>query len=227
VNDNLERELKLKPLEPGLLDRLAAADHLGEFSVAGHRHELQHNSFFDTASDALRGARIGFRRRTIQGQSLATWTLKSESKVLRGVASRTEIELELDPDMAPVLALSALRMAARQRGADALAEEIGDALADGSLPLAEPFLEMETDRRILDLAVTERGWKVELALDDVRLLGHAYAESEIEAELKQGDLSALDAARGAIEKLGAVRDSDGGKLNRALAHLEACDCWVP
>jgi inorganic triphosphatase YgiF len=221
---NIERELKLRPPNAGVLDRLAAVERLGEFRVTGRRRERQHNSFFDTASRALGRARLGFRRRTIDGQSLATWTLKADTEVLRGVATRTEIELQLDPDMAPVLALGALRQAARQRGAQALAEEVGDALADGSLPLAEPFLDMQTDRSILDLEASERGWQIELALDRVNLVGHDYAELEIEAELKHGDEAALDSIRTELEPFGPLQNADGGKLSRALAHLERCAC---
>jgi inorganic triphosphatase YgiF len=221
--DNTERELKLRPLEPAMLERLAAAERFGEFSVYGRRRELQRNSFFDTSSHALSKARLGFRRRTIEGQSLATWTLKADSVLLRGVATRTEIELQLDPDMAPALALGALRQAAAQRGAAALAEELADALADGGLPLAMPFLEMETERNILDLEAAASGWSIELALDRVRLIGHKYAEFEIEAELKKGDEAALESARAAIEEFGPVENSIGGKLSRALAHLATCD----
>jgi inorganic triphosphatase YgiF len=65
---------------------------------------------------------------------------------------------------------------------------------------------------------------VELALDRVRLLGHKYEEVEIEAELKRGDEQALEAVRTAIEALGAVSESNGSKLSRAMAHLQACAC---
>jgi inorganic triphosphatase YgiF len=222
MTENLERELKLRPLDPALHDRLAAVERLGPFSVVGRRHEAQRNSFFDSASRALSKAKLGFRRRTIEGQSLATWTLKGDGHQARGVSTRTEIELHLDPATAPVLAIDALRQAARQRGAAALAEEVGDALAVGGLPLASPFLETQTDRTILDLSVAARGWAVELALDRVRLLGHAYAELEIEAELKQGGEAALEAIREAIATLGPTEESKGSKLSRAMAHSEAC-----
>jgi inorganic triphosphatase YgiF len=222
MNDSMERELKLRPRDPALLDRLAAVERLGAFGVAGRRRELQRNSFFDSPSRALSEAKVGFRRRTVQGQSLATWSLKGEGAHLRGVSTRTEIELHLDPDLAPALAVDALRQAARQRGAVALGEAVEDALASGGLPLATPFLETETDRNILDLEVPERGWAVELALDRVRLLGHAYTELEIEAELKRGDETALEAAREAITALGPTEESKGSKLSRALAHVAGC-----
>jgi hypothetical protein len=144
--------------------------------------------------------------------------------VLRGVTTRSEIELQLDPDMAPMLALGTLRQVAQQRGAPALAEEIGDALSGGGPPLANPFLELQTDRTILDLESKAHGWSVELALDRVQLRGHDYAEVEIEAELKRGDEQALESVRQAIEALGPVRESDGSKLSRAMAHLQACQC---
>jgi inorganic triphosphatase YgiF len=221
----VERELKLGPADPRLLDRLASLDRFGQFEVTGRRHELQHNSFFDTRSRALTAARIGFRRRTIDGQRLATWTVKAdgEQAAVRGVATRTEIELQLDPDMPPALALTALRSAARPRNAVVLAEALDDALADGGLPLAKPFLELETDRLIVDLAASSRAWNVELALDRVHLIGHdEYRELEIEAELKKGDVAALEAVRTTIEALGEVHESEGSKLSRAMAHLKHC-----
>jgi inorganic triphosphatase YgiF len=223
---DIERELKLVPLDPGLLDILASVDHLGEFVATRRWRELQRNSFFDTASRALAAARVGFRRRTIEGQLLATWTLKADGEKLRGVMTRTEIELQLDADLPPALAIGALRQAAQQRGARELAEEVQDALAAGGLPLKDPFLETQTDRAIVDLEVAARGWSVELALDRMLITGHAYSEIEIEAELKRGDEAALDAVRSAIEALGEVRESDGSKLSRAMAHVQDCHCAV-
>jgi inorganic triphosphatase YgiF len=221
---NVERELKLVPADPALLDRLAGIDQLGPFVVRGRRHELQSNSFFDSPTRALGKARIGFRRRIIQGQRLATWTIKADGALVNGVATRSEIELQLDPDLAPAMALGVLRDAARSRGAPALAETIADALASNGLPLAKPYLETETDRTILDLEAFDKGWSVELALDRMKLLGHAYADIEIEAELKRGDDAALEAVREAITRMGQVSESKASKLSRALAHLSACDC---
>ena len=105
-----------------------------------------------------------------------------------------------------------------------MAEHVADALASGGLPLAQPILEMETDRVVVDLEAPERGWSVELALDRVRLVGHAYDEVEIEAELKRGDEAALQAVLSAIAALGDVRPSEGSKLSRAMAHLATCQC---
>lgn len=216
---NIERELKLAPSDPALLDRLVEVTELGPFKVVSRRHELQRNSFFDTPSRDLGAARIGFRRRTVDGHHQATWSLKADCKLVRGMATRSEIELQLDADLAPALAIGALKDAARSRGAEVLAEAVQDALAAGGLPRAKPLLETETDRRILDLEEPGRGWAVELALDRMRLIDHDYADVEIEAELKKGEAEALDAVRHAIEKLGDVRDSERSKLSRALAQL--------
>jgi inorganic triphosphatase YgiF len=223
TNANLERELKLVPIDEAMLDRLAAVDQLGELVVKRRWQELQRNSYFDTPSRALTRARVGFRRRTIQGQSLATWSLKAGDEQfphVRGIATRSEIELQLDPDMPPALALGALRTTARQRGAVALAELVGDALAQRELPLARPMFELETNRTAEDLEAEAHGWAVELALDRVQMVGHEYREVEIEVELKQGDEAALDSARQAIEALGPIRESDGTKLSRALAYFK-------
>jgi inorganic triphosphatase YgiF len=218
-----ERELKLMPLDAGLLERLAGVEHLGQFTVVGRRLERQRNSFFDTRDGALRAARVGFRRREVEGNLLATWSLKGQGSQRRGVATRTEIEVQLAADTAPALAIGTLREAARQRGALALAEQVRDALVTG-VPVGEPVLVTQTERQIRDLEAAGSGWRVEMTLDRVRLVGHAYAETEIEVELKEGDEAALDAARAAIELLGGVRESPGSKLSRAMAHLEACAC---
>jgi inorganic triphosphatase YgiF len=220
-----ERELKLTPTDPSLFDRLERLQTLGPFDVVGRRTERQRNSFFDTGNRALQRARIGFRRRDVQGQSMATWTIKAEGTVVRGVLTRPEVELQLGADMPPALAIGVLRDAARQQGAEAVAELVDDALSSGPLPLAQPYLEMQTERRILDLLADAEGWKAELALDDVRILGHlSYAELEIEVELKRGDDAALEAARLAIEAEGGVTDAVGTKLSRALEHLGQCAC---
>jgi inorganic triphosphatase YgiF len=220
-----ERELKLTPVDADLLERLWNVSSLGPFTVVARRQERQRNSFFDTRERALRKAGVGFRRRTISGDAFATWTLKAEGGLFRGIATRPEIELRLGSDLPPALAIGALRQAAQQRGAAALAEQVADALSSGPLPLAQPVLETETERRLLELRSEANGWHTELALDSVRMLGHPkYAELEIEVELKRGDDAALEAARAAIEALGAASESHGSKLGRAYEHLDRCQC---
>lgn len=221
--DTVEHELKLVPASEGLLDQLARVDHLGAFQARDHRRELQRNCFFDSASHSLAAEHVGFRRRSVEGRPLATWSIKGEAERVGGVASRSEIEVQLDRDTPPARALETLRAAARSRGAVALAQDVDRAMAAG-MPLAEPFLETETDRRIVDLEEPTHDWHVELALDRMRVVGHEYAEIEIEAELKRGDDAALAAAREAIEALGPVRESEGSKLSRAAAHLANCHC---
>ena len=218
----VERELKLTPEDEGTLDALARVDSLGQLRVVGRRREIQHNAFFDSEAKALGSARVGFRRRVVEGQMMAVWTIKGDAETLGGVSTRSEIELTLAPDMPPALAIGALRAAARSRGARALAESVGEALRVGGLPLAEPFVETVTHRRIVDLAAPST--EVELALDHVRVVGHDYSEFEIEAELKTGEPAVLDEVRAAIEAIGSVRESDGSKLSRAMRHVSACRC---
>jgi inorganic triphosphatase YgiF len=224
--DAVERELKLVPVSDDLLDRLFSLDRLGPFTARSRRRERQHNSFFDTSTRALSRERVGFRCRRVDGQRLATWTIKGEARHVGGVATRAEIELALDADMPPALALDTLRAAARSRGAAVLADAVEAALSAGDLPLARPFLDMETYRRFVDFEAPAEGWHIELALDQVRMIGHAYAEVEIEAELERGDEAALAAARAAIAELGSVRESEGSKLSRGMAHLDSCRCGV-
>jgi inorganic triphosphatase YgiF len=221
---NLERELKLVPENEALLDELALVERLGPFVARGRGRELQHNSFFDTANHALRKARVGFRRRSIEGQKLAAWTIKGDARQIGAMASRSEIELLLDPDMAPALALSTLRDTAASRGASALADAVAGALAAGGPPLGKPILETRTDRRIVNLEVPGRDWQVELALDRMEVVDHAYRDVEIEAELKRGDEAALAEVESAIRGIGKVHESKGSKLGRAQAHVESCNC---
>lgn len=217
---DLEQELKLAPLDAGLLDRLAEVETLGPFVVAGRRLERQRNAFFDTREGALGTARLTLRRRQIEGQRLATWTLKGQGRTVNGIAARPEVEVYLDPDTPPLVALALLRQAARERGSDGLAELAGRALEGASPLLATPRLEMHTQRRILDLEAADQGWRVELALDRVGIDGWPeYADVEIEAELKAGDTRALEAARDALAALGPVRPSDGTKQGRARRYL--------
>jgi inorganic triphosphatase YgiF len=211
-----ERELKLRPLAEELLDRLEAVDTLGPFRVVRRWRERQRNAFFDTPGGALRAAAVALRRRQVDGQRQVVWTAKGPGRTSGGVTSRPEIEVVLGPDLPPALAVGLLEQAARERGAPLLAE----ALAQSPPPTSRPYLELETDRRLARLEAAERGWRAELALDRVGLTGHPeYHELEVEVELERGDDEALVEARRAIEGLGAVQESHGSKLSRALAYV--------
>jgi inorganic triphosphatase YgiF len=215
---NIERELKLIPTDPALLDQLLKLDHLGSFTVKPRAHQWQTNTFFDTAGRALDAARIGFRRRTVRDRPSATWCVKLEGSTADGVMSRPEIEVTLDADTAPLLAMSVLRQAAAERGAPLIAEQLSDALANRAPVLAKPHLEFETERDVLDLTDADRGWQTELALDRMRFLPCGHQDFEIEVELRKGDESALEAAREAITALGEVTPATVSKLGRALGH---------
>lgn len=221
----MERELKLVPEGTDLLDRLEAIESLGPFAVVARHHERQRNGYFDTPTGALRAAGLSLRRRVLLGESLAIWTVKGPGGWRTGVTSRPEIELRLDADMAPLLVVHSLRLTARERGAAELAARLTDALNGSPPPLAQPYLEIETDRRVVDLEAAAAGWQAEMALDRVRLVNHPrHEELEIEVEVRKGGDELLSAARAAIEALGPVAESDGSKLSRASAHLAACDC---
>jgi inorganic triphosphatase YgiF len=223
VNPNEERELKLIPDDAGLLDALERVERLGPFEVVARRTERQSNAYFDTQDGALTARHLAFRRRVVEGVRLATWTLKGQGASMQGISARPEVEAQLNADTPPMMALMLLRQAAQERGSPALTEAVSDALAGAGPPLAEPSVSFQTDRRVLDLEVPERGWKVELALDRVRFsspAGEAVPQDvEIEVELKRGDEAALEAAREAISALGPVRPSEKTKLARAVGAL--------
>jgi len=138
VSDDVERELKLVPDDPGLLDRLAAQNQFGELLVAGRRTRCS-----ATASSIPR-ARTGHEASGLSpphGRGPADGHLVAEvgrqSPARRD--HRSEIEVQLDADMAPMLALSTLRQVASQRGAAALAERSRCAERRRSA-LAQPFV---------------------------------------------------------------------------------------
>lgn len=216
-----ERELKLRVDDPEVLDRLAGVNTLGPFRVVDRGDERQRSAYFDTPEGALRRARLALRRRTIVGQALAVYTVKGAGTTLRGVAIRPEVEVWLDPDTPPMVALSLLRQAARERGSAALAEALADALVGASPPLATPLVELVAHRRLLHLEDRERGWRVELALDSVHKLGDpTYHDLEVEAELQDGNDDALEAIREALGAYGLRQFSEGNKLTRALASAD-------
>jgi inorganic triphosphatase YgiF len=215
----VERELKLLPEQPGLLDLIAARDHLGPLRFGARHLEKQMNAFYDTPDRALGNVLVAFRRRTNQGAPMATWALKMDGEMTEGLITRSEIEVALDHDTPPFLALSLLRQAASERGALVLAEKVADALTGSSPVQAEPFLRFDTERTAIALEEHVRGWLAELALDRVRLLpcGHGY--EELEVELKRGDEELLAIARAEIQALGPVVPGTRGKLDRAIEHL--------
>jgi inorganic triphosphatase YgiF len=214
--DVMERELKLRPANDGVLDRLEQTDQLGPLRVSRRWRESQRNAYFDTPDGALARAHVSLRRREIEGQKQAIWTTKGPSSTAAGVTSRPEIEVSLDPDMPVLQAIGLLGQVARERGAPLIA----DALRDAPQLPREPKLELVTDRRLADLELPGRDGHAELALDRVGLVGHPdYCDREIEVELKKGEESMLSTAREAIESLGEVSESDGSKLSRALGYL--------
>ena len=218
--DTLERELKLVPDSPELLDTLAAVERLGPFEARGRRTELQRNSFFDSASGSLAAARVGFRGRSIAGQPLATWSIKGAASHVSGVASRRKSSCNFRRD-GSVLALERLVDAARSRGARCWPGPWK--LGWRRVPCAAlPRDGNGPTHRRPGGAVARLGGGA--ALDRMRSSGHDYAEIEIEAELKRGDEAALDAVRAAIEALGLVHESLGSKLSPATAHVAGCTC---
>jgi inorganic triphosphatase YgiF len=211
----MERELKLRPANDELLDRLEQTDQLGPLRVSRRWRESQRNAYFDTPDGALARSHVSLRRRAVQGQKQAIWTSKGPSTASAGITSRPEIEVTLDPDTPVGQAIGLLARAARERGAPLIA----DALRDAPAVPPEPKLELVTDRRLADLELSGGG-RAELALDRVALVGHPdYCDREIEVELKRGEESLLSTARTAIEAIGDVSESDGSKLSRALAYL--------
>ena len=86
--DVMERELKLRPANDDLLDRLEQTDQLGPLRVRRRWRESQRNAYFDTPDGALARAHVSLRRREVQGQQQAIWTSKGPSTASRGVTSR-------------------------------------------------------------------------------------------------------------------------------------------
>lgn len=216
--DMVELEMKLVPADPALLDRLAARDQIGSFAVVDRRREEQRNAFFDTPDGALGAARLAFRRRDVDDEDQATWTLKGPGSIEDGLSRRPEVEALLPSATPPALALGRVLDLARTRGALELARLADRALCDANPLRSSPFLEFATDRTVLILADAARGWTLELALDRMRMpRWPEVLDLEIEVELKQGAEVALEELRAAIEALGTVRPARQTKLARARA----------
>ena len=136
------------PDDAALLDRLAAVGH----GSASFRRRVATVSCSATASSirrsrALTRAQDGLSasddRRAVAGDVDAQGRRHARPRASRRGPRSSCSWIQTWP---PALAL---RRSARRRGSAAprsLAEELADALADGGLPLAEPFLETETDR---------------------------------------------------------------------------------
>ena len=217
MNDDEERELKLVPERPALLDRLAAVDAAGRFrGQPAARAAAQQLLRLGVAARSRRRSRLpaAHGRGPAAGQRG-----RSRPTASRCAAwpRRAEIELQLDADTPPALALGALREAARKRGARRAGRGGGDALAAGGPPLAKPFLETETDRRIVDLAkrssaAGRSSWRSTACSSSATPTRRSRSKPSSSAATKQR----WTRSRRRSRALGEVRESDGTKLSRAL-----------
>lgn len=200
-----EIELKLLALDDHLLDEVWRWERIGDWRVVGRRRERQHNEYFGSSARPDRRTAATLRWRTRPDRPIGDLTFKTD-KVRHGPLFRCEeLSLQLPADRDP---------RQDERGAQ-LFEAVGR-LGGGEPKLV---LELETDRRLLELA---RGpSRVELALDVVTAPSTDYEEHEIEAELVEGELDELERLAETLLETGRLRPAHHGKRSRALRYLAA------
>ena len=203
VTTQTEIELKLLALDDRLLDEVWQWERIGDWRVVGRRRERQHNQYFGPSAQPDRRSAATLRWRTRPDRPVGDLTFKTD-KVRHGPLFRCEeLLLQLPADCDP---------RQDERGAR-LFEAVGR--LGGGEP--ELVLQLETDRRLLELA---RGpSRVELALDVVTAPATDYEEHELEAELVQGQPAELESLAEALLETGRLRPARHGKRSRALRYL--------
>jgi triphosphatase len=203
----LERELKLDA-SLGLPD-LSSHRELAGYPLRYLGLERQENTYYDTATLALRAAGATLRVRETQGaMGGRVLTLKEAPLEPGAVVSREELESEAPPAIASATDV-----------ADPATRERLERLSGGA-PLAA-VARTRTARRRFDLVGVG-----ELTLDEVTVLDPSgsevtsFAEVELEATPQASD-SDLEIVQATLQALAPLRPSLKGKYTRALEALDA------
>lgn len=166
-----EVELKLE-VSPAALERLEASGWLKKHATEARREELR-SVYFDTSTRALRGEGVALRVRHVGSKRLQGLKSSQSQRAL----TREESEQEIDTD-APDVELA--------RGT-ALAATLTARLQDE----LEPVFETQVERTVFP--VHRRNSQIELVIDrgEIRAGRRREPISEIEMELKSGNLADL------------------------------------
>jgi triphosphatase len=201
-----EIEVKFRAANRAALDAIWALDRFGTLVPRGRRTERQTNRYYERVDGRSLGP-ASVRWRVVDGARTGTLTLKLPRAQVDGVTERVEHAVELPAEVDP------LTLDPTPDPLTRLYQRVGP------VQLRTAF-ETRVERRIVDLR--NRGTTIELALDEVHLMGDPdFALYEVEAEIKRGQRESLVAIAAHLEALpGLVRESRS-KHQQIIARLES------
>ncbi|HYN47477.1 MAG TPA: CYTH domain-containing protein, partial [Candidatus Nanopelagicales bacterium] len=201
--EGVEIELKYRVADATAATRLARARTLGPFRAAGRSRQVQvEDRYLDTADGALR--RAGWAVRLRRGPAMTILSVKSTTPAADALHRREELEgpagLSLDPHAWPPSPARSLVL-----------EHAGDA----------PLLEVVTVRQLRRTrTLADETAEVELSIDEVAVVSGGRVVDrfvELEAELRRGPATALDALAAVFADDPDLTAEPASKLERALA----------
>ena len=201
--EGVEMELKYRVADAAAATRLAGARTLGPFRAAGRSRQVQvEDRYLDTADGALR--RAGWAVRLRRGPAMTILSVKSTTPAADALHRREELEgpagLSLDPHAWPPSPARSLVL-----------EHAGDA----------PLLEVVTVRQLRRTrTLADETAEVELSIDEVAVVSGGRVVDrfvELEAELRRGPATALDALAAVFADDPDLTAEPASKLERALA----------
>ena len=205
--EGVEVELKYRVTDAAAAARLAGARTLGPFRAAGRSRQVQvEDRYLDTADGALR--RAGWAVRLRRGPAVTILSVKSTTPASDALHRREELEgpanLSLDPHAWPPSPARSLVL-----------EHAGDA----------PLLEIVTVRQLRRTrTLADESAEVELSLDEVAVVAGGRVVDrfvELEAELRRGAATALDALAVVFADDPDLTAEPASKLERALVAAAA------
>lgn len=203
----IEVELKYRVADAAAAARFAGARTMGPFRAAGRARQVQvEDRYLDTADGAL--GRAGWAVRLRRGPAMTILSVKSTTPATDALHRREELEgpadLSLDPHAWPPSAARSLVL-----------EHAGDA----------PLLEIVTIRQLRRTrTLADESAEIELSLDEVAVVAGGRVVDrfvELEAELRRGPATALDALAAVLADDPDLAPEPASKLERALAAAAA------
>jgi CHAD domain-containing protein len=205
--EGVEVELKYRVADVAAAARLAGVRTLGPFRAAGRSRQVQvEDRYLDTADGAL--GRAGWAVRLRRGPAMTILSVKSTTPASDALHRREELEgpanLSLDPHAWPPSPARSLVL-----------EHAGDA----------PLLEIVTVRQLRRTrTLADESAEVELSLDEVAVVAGGRVVDrfvELEAELRRGPATALDALAVVFADDPDLTAEPASKLERAIAAVAA------
>jgi len=203
----VEVELKYRVADAAAAARLAGARTMGPFRAAGRARQVQvEDRYLDTADGAL--GKAGWAVRLRRGPAMTILSVKSTTPARDALHRREELEgpadLSLEPHAWPPSAARSVVL-----------EHAGDT----------PLLEIVTIRQLRRTrTLADESAEVELSLDEVAVVAGGRVVDrfiELEAELRRGPATALDALAAALADDPDLVPEPASKLERALAAAAA------